>query len=112
MLPILKHYQCIDENSLQLTLVLSKELFWFKGHFPVQAIFPGVAQIDLVMKYAKQYLQVDSNLFKGVDVIKFQQPLFPDDIVTLAIELIKEKQLLTFQYKVKDVIASSGKITL
>jgi 3-hydroxymyristoyl/3-hydroxydecanoyl-(acyl carrier protein) dehydratase len=101
----------ITTNEVTLTLKLMPELFWFKGHFPAQAILPGVAQIDLVMHYAKTKLQIDLP-FKGMDVVKFQRPLFPDETIELTVSWQPENQKLSFQYLVDGTPASSGRIAL
>lgn len=110
MLPDLIMAPVINKHTLQLNFALSSELFWFRGHFPIQAIFPGVAQIEWVMHYAKEYFQITS--FTGLDVVKFQRPLFPDDIIVLVIEWLPEKNKLKFQYSKNAIVASTGQISL
>ena len=39
-------------QQLEVVLHLDPELSWFRGHFAVQPLLPGVAQIDWVMHYA------------------------------------------------------------
>ena len=39
-------------NHLEIVLHLRADLFWFRGHFAVQPLLPGVAQIDWAMSYA------------------------------------------------------------
>ena len=39
-------------QHLEIVLHLDPSLFWFQGHFAVQPLLPGVAQIDWVMHYA------------------------------------------------------------
>ncbi|STH09161.1 putative fatty acid degradation enzyme [Escherichia coli] len=41
-------------NHLEIVLHLRADLFWFRGHFAVQPLLPGVAQIDWAMSYAAQ----------------------------------------------------------
>lgn len=101
----------VTDNHVTLQLTLTPELFWFKGHFPEQAILPGVAQLHLVMHYAKTLLHV-RHPFKGMDVVKFQRPLFPGENVELAINWNPENNKLNFQYTVDGAPASSGRITL
>ena len=36
-------------NHLEIVLHLRADLFWFRGHFAVQPLLPGVAQIDWAM---------------------------------------------------------------
>ncbi|SUX57408.1 ACP dehydratase [Citrobacter amalonaticus] len=39
-------------QQVEIVLHLDPSLFWFSGHFAVQPLLPGVAQIDWVMHYA------------------------------------------------------------
>lgn len=110
MLPQENNYR-LTGDSVTLQLTLQPEMFWFKGHFPEQAILPGVAQLNLVMHYAKTLLNVDLP-FKGMDVVKFQRPLFPNESVELIINWHPENHKLSFQYRCDDLPASSGRITL
>lgn len=102
----------LNEKSVELTINLSPSLFWFKGHFPQQAILPGVTQLNWVLHYARHYLAIN-NQFKGIDVMKFQCPLFPGQTVKLIIDWHSETNKLSFQYLVADKqITSSGRIVL
>jgi 3-hydroxymyristoyl/3-hydroxydecanoyl-(acyl carrier protein) dehydratase len=100
-----------QDNHLTLDLILPADLFWFKGHFPGQPILPGVAQINWVMHYAGQEMGL-SGRFGGFDVVKFQQPVLPQQQIRLAIDWLAEKNRLIFSYHVGDRQASSGKIIL
>lgn len=110
MLPVFLNPPTISKYSLQLSFTLSKDLFWFAGHFPEQAIFPGVAQIDWVMHYAQTYFNITA--FGGIDVVKFQSPLCPEDDVVLTIDWLFEKNKLKFEYAKSNKIASTGQINL
>lgn len=85
-------------NNVEITLELNPELFWFKGHFSVQPILPGVAQLDWVMDFACEYFNKPFKL-QGIKNIKFQQPLQPNQSVTLSVSFIEEKSVLEFYYK-------------
>ncbi|MBU9814369.1 hydroxymyristoyl-ACP dehydratase [Rahnella sp. C60] len=111
ILPDMLHRQRASDTSLLLTLRLPADLFWFKGHFPSSPILPGVTQVNWVMGYAEELLSLDK-AFSGMEVVKFQRPLLPEEIVNLQIDWLKEKQRLVFRYSVGQAIASSGKITL
>lgn len=43
-------------QHLEIVLHLDPALFWFQGHFAVQPLLPGVAQLDWVMHYATTLL--------------------------------------------------------
>lgn len=110
MMPEVLHVQH-DADVLTFTLRLQPDLFWFEGHFPELAILPGVAQVNWVMAFAsRDFPQMGT--FHGIEVLKFQKPLFPREQVELRIEWLKEKQRLVFSYQVGQQVASSGKVIL
>lgn len=40
-------------GQAEITFSLEPEMFWFKGHFAVQPLLPGVAQLDWVMHFPR-----------------------------------------------------------
>ena len=104
----------MQSDTLSVALSLDPALFWFKGHFAVQPLLPGVAQLDWVMHYAT-YL-APGYFFSGIQSVKFQSPLLPENVVTLNLTWRADKQLLAFSYQRHDgdrlTTASSGKIQL
>ncbi|MBD2810064.1 hydroxymyristoyl-ACP dehydratase [Xenorhabdus sp. Vera] len=117
MKPIEIHRERPAQNEAILQLYLDPALDWFHGHFPIQPLLPGVAQIDWVMHYA-QTLLAPGWSFSSIEMVKFQLPLKPDDKLLLKIQWEEEKQLLIFNYSVKVPegdeyqTASQGKIKL
>ncbi|SQI44452.1 (3R)-hydroxymyristoyl-[acyl-carrier-protein] dehydratase [Leminorella richardii] len=101
----------LEHSSATFCLTLSPELFWFKGHFPQQALLPGVTQIHWAVHYATEAFALNRR-FSGIDVVKFQRPLFPGESVVLTLSWDEEKGRLSFQYRCQDAIASSGRIDL
>lgn len=104
-----------DPHQLEVVLRLDPALFWFKGHFAVQPLLPGVAQIDWVMHYAPELL-LPGWRFHSIQNVKFQAPLLPASTVTLNLSWQAARQQLTFSYQRHDGearhTASSGKIRL
>ena len=102
-------------DRVEIVLYLDPALFWFRGHFAVQPLLPGVAQMDWAMHYATTLLAPGWR-FHSVQNVKFQSPLFPDTTVTLALNWQEARQTLTFSYLRHDGearhTASSGKIRL
>jgi 3-hydroxymyristoyl/3-hydroxydecanoyl-(acyl carrier protein) dehydratases len=102
-------------QALSIVLHLDPDLFWFQGHFDVQPLLPGVAQLDWVMHYATTLL-APGYRFHSIQNVKFQAPLLPETTVTLELSWHAEKQLLTFSYQRHEGVArhpaSSGKIRL
>lgn len=102
-------------QQLEIVLHLDPALFWFQGHFAVQPLLPGVAQLDWVMHYATTLLAPEYR-FHSIQNVKFQAPLLPDTRVTLTLDWNAEREMLTFCYQRHDGehrhTASSGKIRL
>lgn len=102
-------------QHLEIVLHLDPALFWFQGHFAVQPLLPGVAQLDWVMHYAITLLAPDYR-FHSIQNVKFQAPLLPETTVTLILDWNSERQMLSFSYQRHDGearhTASSGKIRL
>ena len=111
ILPDVLNQQLNSENGLHLTFRLPAELLWFSGHFPSAPILPGVTQVNWAMNYAETILGMNK-AFSGMEVVKFQRPLLPEETVDLHIDWLKEKHRLVFRYCVGDAVASRGKITL
>ncbi|PLR37343.1 hydroxymyristoyl-ACP dehydratase [Chimaeribacter californicus] len=107
----------LQGSQAVLSLRAHAGLFWFRGHFPGQPLLPGVAQVDWVMHYGRRLL-VPGGLFSGVEQIKFQHPIQPEDTVTLSLNWCAETRRITFVYQLPAnggepaIVASSGKIAL
>lgn len=101
----------LSEYNMQFQFSVNPDLFWFEGHFDDFPILAGVAQIDWVMMLVKQYFP-NSGHFSGIQQVKYQQPIFPKEVITLTIELNSEKSILTFEYENDRETKSSGKIKL
>ena len=111
MLPQEIGVRITDTYSATLHFNLPPELFWFKGHFPEQSIIPGVTQIHRAIHYATEIFSIKRD-FNGIDVVKFQRPLFPQENITLILNWDAEKSKLSFQYLCAEHPASNGKISL
>lgn len=104
-----------DPRHADIVLHLAPSLFWFKGHFAVQPLLPGVAQLDWVMHYATALLAPHFR-FHSIKNVKFQAPLLPEVDVTLSLAWQPERETLSFSYQRhagdERHTASSGKIRL
>lgn len=102
-------------QQVEIVLHLDPNLFWFGGHFAVQPLLPGVAQLDWAMHYATTLLTPGWR-FHSIQNVKFRAPLLPETTVTLALSWQEARQILTFSYQRHDGearhTASSGKIRL
>jgi len=70
---------------------------YFQGHFPEKAIMPGVIILEaLAQTGAVVMLTVEGNegklvYFAGMDKVKFKRQVVPGDVLTLKVEIIKQK---------------------
>ena len=97
-----------EDNKVILELLLDKDLAYFAGHFPGRPILPGVAQLDLVIRSAKQYL-TDFKIV-NISIAKFTKILVPDTKVSLSISINKSQ--LIYKLYDTDGLYASGKINI
>ena len=95
------------ENTCLLELKIPASLIYFQGHFNNHQILAGVVQIDWVILFAREYLQITKN-FAGMKQIKFQSLVYPDNKLNLFLSY--KDNSLNFKYFVADKTISSGKI--
>ncbi|WP_295892002.1 3-hydroxyacyl-ACP dehydratase [uncultured Vibrio sp.] len=105
----------IHSPSAQLTLKVDADILDFSGHFNHFPLLPGVTQIDWAIFYGVELLHTPP-AFKGMEVIKFQEPILPDSIVQLSLSWDEVKHKLSFKYTsmrdAEEVTHSSGKMKL
>ena len=95
--------------KVTLRLLLPPDLHYFKGHFPISPILPGVAQLDWAIRYAREYFPIQGD-FKGMEALKFQQVLLPGESPDLELEFKPEKNSAQFRYVSARGRHSSGNI--
>ncbi|MFK3809941.1 hypothetical protein ACI1VO_24085 [Escherichia coli] len=66
----------VQPQEMEIVLYLDPMLYWFNGHFAVQPLLPGVAQLDWVMHYATTLLAPGWR-FRSIQNVKFLAPLIP-----------------------------------
>ncbi|MBE0457542.1 acyl-CoA synthetase [Pseudoalteromonas sp. KG3] len=98
-------------EQVLLRLTIPENLYYFQGHFPQAAILPGVAQLDWVMHYLTQYLNVDCQKVVSVDALKFQIIVQPNYQVNLLLKKIKDTKY-SFSYSSEHGQHASGKVVL
>ena len=98
-------------NSVTLEFSIPSSSPYFNGHFPEFPILPAVAQVELVIRLASEYLGT------GIDIseirrIKFSNFFKPDNPHLLRIDKKEDKGERTLSFKVfspaSDTVFSSG----
>ncbi|WP_114239299.1 hypothetical protein [Dyella sp. C9] len=96
-------------DALVLTLRIPVDLQQFDVHFPALPILPGVMQLDWALALAATRLATPTSCHR-VDMLKFQRPLRPGQIVQLSLRPEVAMARLHFGYACGDVDCSSGRL--
>ena len=86
-----------ENDKVLLTLYVREQLTWFAGHFPEQAVLPGVVQIDWAGKLGRA-LFVRDKRFTQLTNIKFKSMVMPDTHMDLELVFDEEKGRLKFHF--------------
>ena len=107
----------INDDSAVLTLRVDAAIADFRGHFASYPLLPGVTQIDWAVHFGITLLNSKKS-FGGMEAIKFQEPIVPDDIVELTLNWQAKNGVLQFRYysmkegQKEKVMHSSGRVRL
>ncbi|MFP8966878.1 AMP-binding protein [Pokkaliibacter sp. CJK22405] len=96
-------------QSVEMTLHIPARLVYFDGHFEGNPVLPGITQVHWAIHYGRQLLGCEGT-FTRMEVIKFQQVIFPEADVQLALDYASDKQKLSFRYYSEKGVHSSGRI--
>jgi 3-hydroxymyristoyl/3-hydroxydecanoyl-(acyl carrier protein) dehydratase len=69
----------------------------FDGHFPGQPILSGLIQVDWAARLGQDAFG-PLGIFQGVEHLKFQAPIRPDEPLELRLDWMPEARQLRFQY--------------
>ncbi len=89
--------QYIPGESCTAYKNVSKDEYYFKGHFPGNPIMPGVLIAEaLAQTGAVAILSMEENkgknaLFGGIDKLRFKKQVIPGDRLKLEVKIIKRK---------------------
>jgi acyl-coenzyme A synthetase/AMP-(fatty) acid ligase/3-hydroxymyristoyl/3-hydroxydecanoyl-(acyl carrier protein) dehydratase len=102
-----------DGSSLAVSLSFPANSIFFDGHFPSFKILPAVVQVDWVMRFARQQLDVIENL-EEILRLKFLRPILPGMPLRLEIQFDAKKDQIQFRYLLRESgeLLSSGKMKL
>lgn len=77
------------ENGVRLLLEVPAGLAWFQGHFPAEAVLPGVAQTGWAIAFARERFGFATDPCK-LEQVRFQQPVRPGAHIEL--ELVRDRE--------------------
>ncbi len=95
----------VQENEAELELIFKKKSNFFKGHFAVMPILPGVVQLFYANWFAKHVLNVDISKQEAKKV-KFTNIIHADTKVVL--KLKNTDKNIEYSYVIDDKVYSSG----
>jgi acyl-CoA synthetase (AMP-forming)/AMP-acid ligase II/3-hydroxymyristoyl/3-hydroxydecanoyl-(acyl carrier protein) dehydratase len=110
--PLLKVLeQVLDGESprMLLELTVPADLLYFDGHFTVAPVLPGVVQVDWAIHYGRRYFGLDGQ-FGGINALKFQQMISPQQPVRLELVHDRAKGSINFRYFSEAGVHASGRI--
>jgi len=99
----------LQKDQAVLQLRIPENLLYFMGHFPQQAILPGVTQLAWVEKYGRLLLGIDQP-FLRMEVIKFKKIIRPGDIISVQLQWKATTGKLYFELSSDADSHSSGRM--
>ena len=99
--------QTVTGDGCLLELYIAADNPYFDGHFPEQAVLPGVVQLLWAQHFSREYLALDGK-FSGMEAIKFRNLVFPDQKLSLTLEYARDSGRLKFHYDSVDGRHSQG----
>jgi 3-hydroxymyristoyl/3-hydroxydecanoyl-(acyl carrier protein) dehydratase len=99
-----------EADAATLHLLISKDLAYFRGHFPGLPILPGVVQVDWAIRFAGDYLGIPVGQFTGMKALKFSAPVQPDSRLALELRWRPDTNRLEFTYLSESRKYSSGQV--
>ncbi len=109
--------EMIDNTSIIGTKAVSANEMHFLGHFPQQAIMPGVlimealAQTGAVLLLSQAEYKGKIAYFAGMENVRFKAPVIPGDVLFLEVTLTKQRGPVGFasaRALVKGKVVASG----
>ncbi|MEE4172951.1 MAG: hypothetical protein V2I57_01710 [Xanthomonadales bacterium] len=101
-------------KTVRLELAVAEDNPWVEGHFPEQAVLPGVVLLRWAIEAATAQWPI-LGAVRSVSNLKFQRPVLPPATLTLILELRTSKRpedapdhRLTFRYDQDDQACVRG----
>lgn len=100
------------EDAAVVEVALSRDHPAFAGHFPGRPVLPGVVQLDWALRAAAACFGYPFRPCRKFQV-KFMRIITPEHgTATISLRMDRARQFLHFEFRVGDVPASSGRVSL
>ena len=86
----------LDHNIAELEFNVDPKLAYFEGHFPQQAVLPGVVQVHWVGKLSAELFAAQG--FFSMQKVKFVNMVLPGSELRLSMQVNPSKQTVAFVY--------------
>ena len=100
-----------DGDRVVLSLAAPADHPAFDGHFPGQPVLPGVVQLDWAMRLAAERFHLSQRAARDFQV-KYRRIIQPGAALSLSLGIDRAKGRLSFEYRLGDDAASTGRIVL
>lgn len=97
----------LDDQEAEIDILLDAHMPWFRGHFPDEPVFPGVAEVHLAVTWSKRvwnWCPSSAMLTR----VKFHRILRPEDRLRLILTRDTARDRLRFRFTLGDVVAGEG----
>lgn len=106
--PLVVQLNKLTTNTYRLLLDINRNLACLNGHFPDWPVLPGVAQIEWAIAFAQAH-GFRGQRFSSLEVIKFQNPIIPNKLISLDLTWDNAERLV-FKYFDEQKSYSGGRI--
>ena len=93
----------VEGNIVKTDIKLNAGHPIFKGHFPEQAVVPGVCMLQMVKEILEVYIKKDTRLIKAGD-LKFLSFIYPDEnkLIQMVIKITMEDERIIVNAQLLD----------
>lgn len=98
-----------DNEIVELSFFVPKDLYYFTGHFPNAPILAGVVQLHWAVEYAKEQFSFDHKNVQNLEVLKFKAVIVPGQNLQLTLTK-KSNEKIIFSYVSEKGQHASGRI--
>jgi 3-hydroxyacyl-[acyl-carrier-protein] dehydratase len=104
-----------EDNIIIFSIKLNPNHKVYKGHFPQQAVVPGVIQLQIAKELLEENLKLNL-LMNDIIQVKYLKPIIPDQDTIIKFEItIKEQNASDIKTNVnigsEDIIFTKAKIS-